>query len=849
MHLPALLQPSFFNLSRQCRTLALRCLWCSLLLPSLLLPCAALQAGPIEEVEVVAATPVSGLAPDLQRLPYAVQHAVAEQLRNSHQLDITDFANSRLGSVSINSAQNNPLQPDLQFRGFTASPLLGLPQGMTVYQNGVRLNEPLGDAVNWDLLPASAIAELTLHSGANPLFGLNTLGGAVVATMKNGFNFDGRQLEMAAGSRGRERGVLEAGGNNGQWGYYANVDSLREDGWRDHSPSETLRWYGSLSWRDGDRSGLNLALQQGDSDLTGNGASPLGLLQEDRRAVFTAPDNTRNHMRMASLEGFHFISDGLQLAGSAYWRDNDTGAFNGDASELELCRFAGGAEALLEDVEELEDVLEAQLDIELDEICNGADTSVNSYASLARLIEDRAQAAGLDPDSLLPEDISAELPAGAELSDEAINNISQRRQRSRGLDLQLSWNHRLLGRSNSLVVGAGYSLGESGFSSVTELAGLDPSTRSTRGLGTGTLLADESVQVRTRSRNASLLVANTLRWSDALTLTLAGRFNRTEVRLRDRSGERPELDGDHRFSRFNPSLGLHYQASPGHQFYASLSESSRAPTPIELACNEGVFEVARRFALERGDDPDDIDFECRLPNAFLADPPLQQVVASHIEVGSRGQWRELDYSLGLFSTRNRDDILFQSTGRATGLFANVDATRRRGLELGLSGARERFDWSLNYAWIDATFESDMAVLSPNHAFADAAGEIQVRKGDRLPSIPRQQLKLLGQFELGAATKLGLELIHNSDQVLRGDESNQLDRVSSFTLVNLNLAYAPSERWQLYLRVDNLFDREYENFGLLGEDPTEVIPALANPSPVFLGAGAPRGAWVGLQWRL
>jgi len=183
--------------------------------PIVLAGCAALSviaaqtahaegAGFDEEVTVVAPTPLaSGGGIDPERLPFTTQSTDADALSRAQSLDLTDHLNQNLGSVSINSAQNNPLQPDLQYRGYSASPLLGLPMGVSVYQNGVRINEPLGDAVNWDLLPESAVHSLTLVGGANPLFGLNTLGGALSIDMKDGFNFQGHQVEAYGGSWGR----------------------------------------------------------------------------------------------------------------------------------------------------------------------------------------------------------------------------------------------------------------------------------------------------------------------------------------------------------------------------------------------------------------------------------------------------------------------------------------------------------------------------------------------------------------------------------------------------------------------------------------------------------------------
>lgn len=145
------------------------------------------EAEVLEEIEVIGVTPTHGVGLPKERIPVNIQAATEANLKRAKTLDLSDYLNRHLGSVTINAAQNNPLQPDLQYRGFTASLLLGLPQGIAVYQNGVRINEVFGDTVNWDLIPESAIASINLIGGSNPLFGLNTLGGALSIETKNGF--------------------------------------------------------------------------------------------------------------------------------------------------------------------------------------------------------------------------------------------------------------------------------------------------------------------------------------------------------------------------------------------------------------------------------------------------------------------------------------------------------------------------------------------------------------------------------------------------------------------------------------------------------------------------------------
>jgi iron complex outermembrane receptor protein len=289
-----------------------------------------------------------------------------------------------------------------------------------------------------------------------------------------------------------------------------------------------------------------------------------------------------------------------------------------------------------------------------------------------------------------------------------------------------------------------------------------------------------------------------------------------------------------------------FDATENMNLYASYSESNRVPTPIELACNEYVFEVAQEFAIAAGEDPDEIEFECRLPNAFLADPPLDDVVTKSVELGMRGETAFMDYQVGLFHATNQDDILFQTTGRATGLFANVDKTRRWGLESAFSGTIEQFDWYASLSVIEATFEDDFDVLSPNHPNADDEGVVMVSRGDHIPGIPESLLKLGGDYRFGNFS-VGAEAIYNAAQYLRGDESNDLDKVDGYMLLNLRALYSLGDNFSVFARVTNALGKDYENFGLLGEDPSEVIDGI-DDTPIFLGVGAPRAAWVGLRYR-
>ena len=801
------------------------------------------DAEPIDEI-IVTVTPLgSTTGLDRNKVPYNIQGALSEDIEALQSLQLGDFLNRTMASVSINNAQNNPMQPDVSYRGFTVSPLLGLAQGIAVYQNGVRINEPLGDTVNWDLLPETAVHSMYLVGGANPLFGLNTLGGALAVEMKDGFNSPGHHLGLKAGSFGRTIASAESGGSTNNLAWYGNVSYFDEDGWRDASPSRATNVYGSVGWRD-DRSSVNLNGQYGASDLTGNGAVPVELLLTDRDAIFTAPDITENSMYMLSVDGNRSINDNVVLSANVFYRRNETDSFNGDASEFLVCGL-GASDALLEGLEG--DDLE-EIELEEEDVCGG---QFANAADLETFLNDTAAGLGEEEEYNI-EDLTSELSGSGVLADSAINNISQRIQRSYGSDVQLAFSNDLFSRANQLIVGAAWYSGEANFDSVLELANLDPVTRSTAGLGTGTFVDEAVTSIRTDKRTLSLYFTDTLDLSEDLSLTLSGRFNHTDIELEDQSGERPELNGQHEFNRFNPAIGLTYQVNESVNLYGNYSESSRAPTPVELACNDHIFELAEANAIAEGEDPEDIEFECRLPNAFLADPPLEQVVARSFEFGTRLNLNDVNMHFGLFHTNNHDDIIFQTTGRSTGLFANVEETRRLGFESTFNGSWQNFDWFLAYTYIEATFEAPFEALSPNHPFADEEeGTIEVQRGDRIPGIPEHNLKVGGDYRLGERFTLGADVLYNSGQHMRGDESSELEETDAYAVANLRAQYQLSDRLVLFAIVNNLLDTDYETFGLIGEEPSEVdVPAFSEfEDPRFFGPAAPRAGYLGFKLSL
>ncbi|MBQ1763237.1 MAG: Plug domain-containing protein, partial [Aquincola sp.] len=217
-------------------------------------PEAAASSAPLPRVTVTGRRPIDvgpmpGLMVTRDQIPANVQTATGQQIRASRALNLGDYMNQELQGVSVNDYQGNPFQLDVNYRGFTASPQVGTPQGLSVFFDGIRVNEPFGDVVNWDLIPTNAIERFDLFPGSNPLFGLNTLGGAISVRSKTGFSAPGLQGQLTAGAWGRRQLQLSGGANDGTLGGFFALTRFQEDGWRDDSPSRVNQLFGRGDWR------------------------------------------------------------------------------------------------------------------------------------------------------------------------------------------------------------------------------------------------------------------------------------------------------------------------------------------------------------------------------------------------------------------------------------------------------------------------------------------------------------------------------------------------------------------------------------------------------------------------
>jgi len=801
-------------------------------------------------VDVTETTPLAGV--DLARAEVAapIQTVTGQDIASSGALDLSDLLNRRLNGVYINEVQGNPVQPDVNFRGYTASPLLGTPQGVSVYMDGVRMNQPFGDVVSWDLIPRIAIFETTLIPGSNPLFGLNTLGGALSVRTKDGYNTPGTTLQVGGGSFGRKTADFEHGGSNSKGlSWYVAGSMFFEDGWRESSPSDVRQTLGKLGWQH-TRTTLSLTVAYANNSLNGNGLQELRFLDNNYAGIYTKPDVTRNRSPFVNLAAQHAATQAVTFSGNVYYRYIRTNTLNGDLNEGAL------------DQSVYQPTIAEQIALAgagYTGFPTSGESAANTPFPFWRCIA-----------NVVLQDEPAEKCNG-------LINRTNSQQRNYGAAGQATWRSSgFRARSasrNQLTAGAAYDRSNVDFNQSTELGFLNPD-RSINGLAafadgvTGGDLNgvpfDARVDLHGRVSTASVYATDTFSAGTAWSFTLSGRYNRTTIDNRDRilhADGTGSLDGHDVFDRFNPAAGVTFHPARTWNAYASYSEGSRAPASIELGCADPAQ-------------------PCKLPNAMTSDPPLKQVVTRTFEAGIRGgSENRLHWSAGWFRSNNRNDILFVAAPETGfGYFKNFGETRRQGVQVDLSTRIRRVTIGGGYTFLDATFQSPEQVIgSSNGANQEALTSVKgidsiigIQPGNQIPLIPQHTLKAYADFQITSKLQVNASVIGASDSYARGNENNlhQPDGTyylgsgtsPGYAVTNLGAHYQLHRRVQLFVQINNALDRHYYTAAQLG--PTGLTnagtfiarPFAATPSgdfPIqhstFYAPGAPIGAWGGMRF--
>lgn len=233
----------------------------------------------------------------------------------------------RVPGVHLADEQGSSFQQDLSLRGFTASPVTGLPQGLSVFVDGVRVNEPAVEEVNFDLVPLSDVERVEIVRGPAVVFGRNTLGGAIHVITRRGGPSPEASVVAGAGSWRARSMRASAGGPLGPLDGHLSATESAERGWRVSSASRVLRGLAKLGLR---RDGTDVALsyQVQVDRLEEPGSLPLSMREQDHRQNYTAGDFFRPELHLVILNARRLLAPRLSLAVNAHLRSLDGEQFN-----------------------------------------------------------------------------------------------------------------------------------------------------------------------------------------------------------------------------------------------------------------------------------------------------------------------------------------------------------------------------------------------------------------------------------------------------------------------------------------------------------------------------------------
>ena len=712
----------------------------------------------LQAVDVVGTSPLPGLGIEKNKLPYDVQSVTSEQINNGQSLNLTEFMSRNLTGVNINDIQGSPFQADITYRGFRLSGILGSPQGLSVYLDGVRVNEPFGDVVNWDMIPEAAISNVTLVPGSNPVYGLNSLGGALAFTTKSGLTAPGTELKLSLGSWMRKRADVSYGEKSADgWHKFISTTAFHEDGWRKESEGQLGNVFAKIGRTQSDVN-WNLSFLHGRSNLIGNGLLPSyayddtgarskGMYETNRRWGYTYADRTKNELSIVNFNLQRILDGSTELATNAYVRYSTRSTVGGDA----------------------------------------------------------------------------------ESTTEGVINQTRTRQTSYGTSVNLT---KILD-AHHITTGASLDASRVTYGAYQAA---DCEIDTSRRVDDCATASEQDVGVKGKSYALGLYASDTYAMTASTHLTAAARFNHARVSntltnyTAGVGSEKPNETFS--YNSLNPSLGLSHKLTERVDVFGNVGQSNRVPTVIELGCADATV-------------------GCRLPTGLQADPYLKQVIARTLEFGTR--WKlsnDSGYTASIYRSDNSNDILFTATDQTgLGYFSNFSKTRRQGLDLSAYTRIDQVDLRISYSYLQATYQAAGELFGGER-------EITIKRGDRIAGLPEHTIKLNADWRAAPKWVVGGTVIATSNLVSQGNEDGQTEngpanaKVNGYLLLNLHTNYKVTKGLDYFARLNNVFDRRYETYGLMSDslfNSAGVVSSTVGASR-FVAPGAPRAILVGLHYR-
>jgi outer membrane receptor protein involved in Fe transport len=731
------------------------------------------------------------------RLPFNAQVSSDQDLQKTKPESIAVFLNRSFAGVSVNGIQGSPFQADITYRGFRLSPVLGTSQGISAFLDGVRVNEAFGDVVYWEMIPEMAISRIALMPGSNPLFGLNTLGGALALTTKNGRQNPGVSVDVSAGNFKRGRVDFSVGRDFGVVHTFVAGTAFRDGGWREDSQGKLGNLFAKMGGAS-NKTEWDVTALLGRSRLIGNGLLPStrfedgaflsGIYEDQRNAIYTSPDISKNTTQHFAVNVNHALSATSKLSFLAHHRSVRVNTSSADLNP--------------------------------------------DYQAYVEACEDGFDAIG---SARNPQSCGFTRAQGA-LIHSAVLNETQTRQRTRGASVVLSHH------ANGHQLTAGFSADQSRVQYQQFQTEGDFDIRRF-----GTADANEArafdAGVRGQSHTLSAYATDTYALAPGTHVTGSLRWNRTRVSstLSNEAGDLPSESFS--YAKLNPAFGVTHRFGAPLTLYAGISQGTRVPTVIELGCADPTNACRLPTGLQA--DP------------YLKQVVARTgEIGARFRLSSQTR-----INAAAYRTDNRDDILFLRAGATNlGYFDNFDRTRREGIELGIDHSIEDWSFKFDVAHVKATYQA-RGVLQLGERNVNVWPGTRIAGIPATTAKVSVDWFVNPQWSVGAQViAVGKQTTQgNEDGFIDDGEDGEAATkqnwgVRSHALLNFRLDYRPTDKLTAYLRISNALNHRYETYGAIGADLfpngkqlTPHVEAVDAALAKFIAPGAPRAIFAGARY--
>lgn len=253
------------------------------------------------------------------------------------------------------------------------------------------------------------------------------------------------------------------------------------------------------------------------------------------------------------------------------------------------------------------------------------------------------------------------------------------------------------------------------------------------------------------------------------------RYSNVHYKSKDNYLSNGDDSGKTDYDKVLPSAALSWQILPELMAYVSYAKGFETPTFTEMAYQTDTTKPGFNF-------------------------DLKPSTSDTYEAGLKSQNKLGDFTLAVFQTKTKNDIVSAGSSNGRSTFRNADKTLREGVEFAWNKKLWRdLTATASYAYLDATFDADILAL----------GNIaQIPSGNAIPGIAKNQAFVSLAWQPSHGIYGGVD-VQYMDKVYVNDTNS--DAAPSYSVTSANIGYA----WDLgdwkvksFARVDNLFDKNY-----------------------------------------